>query len=100
MILYNVTIQVDPSIHDSWLNWMQEEHIPDVMSTGLFKENRFWRLLELEDVAGPTYAVQYIAGSKNDYDEYIEKFAPEMRKRGHEKWGDQFIAFRTVMEKV
>ncbi|MFN5334000.1 MAG: DUF4286 family protein [Bacteroidota bacterium] len=100
MILYNVTIQVDPSIQDDWLIWMKEEHIPDVMSTGCFTEFRFWRLVDLEESSGPTFAAQYIAGSNENYSMYIERFAPEMRKRGYEKWGDRFIAFRTVMEQV
>lgn len=100
MILYNVTVQVDPSIEEAWLIWMKEEHIPDVMSTGLFTANRFWRLLDLDEASGPTYAAQYIAGSREDYNKYIELFASEMRKRGYEKWGERFVAFRTVMELV
>ena len=100
MILYNVTIQVDPLIQEAWLIWMKEEHIPDVMSTGLFTEYKFWRLLDLDEASGPTYAAQYIAGSRGDYDRYIEQFASEMRRRGYEKWGDGFIAFRTLMEEA
>lgn len=100
MILYNVTIQVDPSIQKAWLEWMKEEHIPEVMSTGLFLEYKFWRILDLGENSGPTYAAQYIAGSKYEYDMYIDKFASEMRKKGIDRWGDRFIAFRTVMEQV
>jgi hypothetical protein len=100
MILYNVTVQTDPSIHEAWLLWMKTEHIPDVMATGCFSEFRFWRLLETDENSGPTYAAQYIAASKEAYTRYIEVFAPEMRRRGMERWGDRFIAFRTVMEHV
>jgi hypothetical protein len=100
MILYNVTIQVDPSIHEEWLQWMKEEHIPEVMSTGLFTEYKFWRLLDQDESSGPTYAAQYITVSKIDYMKYVEHFAPAMRKKGTDKWGDRFIAFRTVMEKA
>jgi hypothetical protein len=34
MILYNVTVSVDPEIHDEWLAWMKSKHIPDVLATG------------------------------------------------------------------
>ena len=32
--------------------------------------------------------------------QYIEKFSESMRKKGTNKWGNQFIAFRTVMQVV
>ena len=33
MIIYNVTINIDASIHDEWLAWIKE-HIPQVLATG------------------------------------------------------------------
>lgn len=100
MILYNVTIQVDPSIDDAWLSWMKEEHIPDVLSTGLFTEAKCWRLLDHQEGAGATYAVQYLSPAISMYQQYIEQHAPRLRKKGQEKWGDKFIAFRTTMEQI
>ena len=100
MILYNVTVKVDHSIHAEWLIWMKQEHIPDVMGTGMFEEARFWKLTEVDEAEGMTYAVQYIAKNRELYERYLEIFAPEMRKKGTDRWGDRFIAFRTVMEQV
>lgn len=97
MILYNVTIKVDHSIHDPWLQWMKEEHMPDVTGTGCFTHHRLLRLLEVDDTEGPTYAAQYFAESKALYNRYIEKYAAAMRDKGVQKWGDRFIAFRSVM---
>jgi DNA gyrase inhibitor GyrI len=54
----------------------------------------------VETTSGPTYAIQYFAQSKKDYETYIEQFAGDMRKRGADKWADRFIAFRTVMQAV
>lgn len=100
MIIYNVTIKVDENIHSQWLVWMQEEHIPEVINTGCFTRATVLRLLETDDTEGPTYAIQYFAESKAWYNRYIEKFAPEMRRRSFEKWGNGFIAFRSVMQVV
>ena len=27
MIIYNVTIKLDPEIHEDWLSWMRRHHI-------------------------------------------------------------------------
>ena len=40
MILYNITVNIDHDIHQEWLVWMKDIHIPDVLSTGLFIENK------------------------------------------------------------
>lgn len=98
MIIYNVTIKLNWSIHDAWLPWMKTEHIPDVINTGCFVRAQLVRLLEIDDAEGPTYAIQYYANSKEQYDCYISNYAHTMRKKGFDKWGDQFVAFRSLME--
>jgi hypothetical protein len=100
MIIYNVTIKVAESIHQQWLVWLKEEHIPDVINTGCFTKGTILRLLEVDDSEGPTYAIQYFAESKGLYNRYIDKFASEMRQRSFDKWGNGFIAFRSVMQVV
>ena len=100
MLIYNVTIKIDDGIADDWLRWLLEEHIPDVMSTGCFSSHKLVRLLEIDDSEGPTYAIQYTADSKADYNRYIEMHAPLMRQKSIDKWGNRFIAFRSVMQVV
>lgn len=100
MFIYNVTIKVDASIAKEWLKWLQEEHIPEILNTDCFTDARILRLLEVDDSGGPTYAVQYTAPSKALYNRYISVFAPELRDRSYARWGDRFIAFRSVMQVV
>ncbi|MFB0997424.1 MAG: DUF4286 family protein, partial [Flavobacteriales bacterium] len=45
MILYNVTINIDATIQKEWLIWMKEIHIPKVMETGCFTENKVYTFL-------------------------------------------------------
>jgi len=98
MIIYNVTTKVNWPIHDDWLRWMEHEHIPKILETGCFFENRILRLLEIDEEEGPTYAIQYYAFNKADYRGYIEQHAALFRQEIDQKWGDQIIAFRSVME--
>ena len=100
MIIYNVTIKVEHNIAAGWLAWLKEEHIPDILSTGCFTHATILRLLDLDETEGPTYAVLYHAESDDLYKLYIEKYSDNMRKKGTDKWGNQFIAFRTVMQVV
>ena len=98
MIIYNVTIKTEPAITADWVNWMHTEHIPEMMSTGLFSGYRFCRLLEQDETEGETFTVQYFCADIDQYGTYIREHAPAMREQGLRRFGSQFIAFRTVME--
>ena len=99
-IIYNVTTQVSHGIAKQWLKWLREEHIPEIVATGCFTHAAILRLIEVDETQGPTYAIQYHATSKAFYNRYIEIFADTMRKKAIEKWSDQFIAFRSVLQVV
>ena len=100
MIIYNVTIKITNTIHADWLQWLKAEHVPEVIQTGCFTHATILRLLEVDDIEGPTYAIQYFAESKGLYNNYIENHAAIMRQKSFDKWGNQFIAFRSVMQVV
>ena len=100
MIIYNVTIKVAKAIQTEWLAWLQQEHVPEVLDTKCFSKATIHHLLEIDDSEGPTYAIQYSAENMDDYKRYIDEFAGNMRQRSFDRWGDQFIAFRTIMEVV
>ena len=101
MIIYNVTINIDDAVHDEWLKWMKEVHIPDVMKTGLFLENRMLKILDNESGNGGTnYSVQFTCRTMEDFKKYETTFASTFRKEHAGKYKDQFVAFRTLLETV
>ena len=100
MLIYNVTTKVDWSVSDDWVKWMQEIHLPDVMASGCFEKYQFVRLLDIDEVDGPTYAAQFYASSKDSYDDYISNHAPQKRQHVIETWGNKFISFRTLMQLI
>lgn len=100
MYLYNITTKITHRIHEDWVRWMKEKHIPELMNTGCFTGYRFVRVLEIDDREGPTYAVQFYAASKSDYERYLADYAPSLQKDALENWGDNFIGFRSLMELV
>lgn len=100
MLVYNITIKIDPSIEAVWLPWQKNEHLPEVMATGFFTEYKFFRLLDQDDSDGPTYIVQFFARTRADYEHYIDEHAGALREKVLSKWGDGFVAFRTIMEVV
>ena len=97
MILYNITVNIDHDINKEWLVWMKDIHIPDVLSTGLFIENKVAKIHAEED-GGLSYSIQYLLKSWDDYNFYQSKFAPHLQKKYQDKYANKSVAFRTVLE--
>ncbi|MBN4070169.1 DUF4286 family protein [Olleya sp. AH-315-F22] len=97
MIIYNVTINVNESIHDEWLIWIKE-HIPQVLATGKFTEAKLTKVLVEEEMGGTTYSVQYRAKSREALDAYYKEDAEKLRQDGLTKFADKILAFRTELE--
>lgn len=100
MLIYNVTTGIDKEIEQEWLLWMQETHIPEVMSTHLFVGYKLYKVLTTDDEKTVSYAVQYSAQSLDQLERYLEKFAPSLREDVKKKFGDRLASFRTVLEEV
>ncbi|MDG1014443.1 MAG: DUF4286 family protein [Flavobacteriaceae bacterium] len=99
MIIYNVTTNIDDSIHEKWLDWIKQ-HIPKVLSTGLFLKATFTKVLVEDSLGGLTYSVQYLASSKDALDSFYEDYASEFRSEEASLFGDKILAFMTELELI
>ena len=93
MIIYNVTISINPKLENEILTWLKEEHIPEVMETELFESYAMFKVVENHiDRHHNSYAIQYTLSSWEKFNTYIEKTT--------EKYGENLLAFRTFLEKM
>lgn len=101
MILYNVTVMINPQIEEEWINYMKTEHILDVLNTGLVLEHRFCRITFPEpDEKYTSYAIQYWFESQEKFDEYTSVHAKKLQAEHRERYHNQFITIRSVMETI
>lgn len=99
MILYNVTVAVEPSIHQDWLNWMNNTHLPEVMATGRFLLCRMFRI-NPESREELTYSVQYEAENMENYHAYVANEASALKQKTVDRYGDKVLAYRTILQHV
>ncbi|WP_025741288.1 DUF4286 family protein [Aquimarina pacifica] len=97
MYIYNVTINVEETIHEKWLVWMKEEHIPDMLATGKFSNALMTKVLVEEEMGGVTYSVQYTTDSKETLQQYYTQDAEQLRAKSN-IFAGKFVAFRTELE--
>jgi hypothetical protein len=100
MIIYNVTSNIDQSIHDEWLHWMQHTHIPEMIATGKFKKARLVKVLIEEEMGGTTYSVQFYTDSRATLEKYFEEDADRLRQATRMLFGDKVVSFRTELQLI
>ena len=100
MFVYNITTKVDHAILNDWIKWQQEIHIPDIIATGLFLEHKFFHLLEQNEDEGKTFVTQFFTDSKENYENYLQQYAPRLRRQSHEKWAHKIISFRSLLQEM
>lgn len=96
MILYSVTISINPNVAEEWLNWMRCVHIPEVMATQCFTESRISKIL-VDDENGISYSVMYVCPNQELMDDYNNKHAPRLQKDHAQRYEGRFAAFRTLL---
>ena len=99
MYIYNVTVNVDESIHDEWLVWI-EKHIPEVLATGHFISAKMTQVLVEEEMGGMTYSIQYSIKTREDLDKYYKLSAEKLRDDGAKKFAEKMLAFRTELKVI
>lgn len=73
MILYEVTLQVEPGLAKTVEEHMRRKHIPAIFATGCFQQIRF-------DLASAArFRTCYQARSRADLEHYLQEHAPGLR---------------------
>lgn len=99
MILYNVTVNIEPEIEKEWIEWMRIKHIPEVMASGFFINHKFCKMNEpSQDDNSITYCIIYECESSAQLEEYRKKHAPKLIAEHESKFGGHFISFRSILE--
>lgn len=98
LFICNETYMVTHAIAEEWMMWMKDIRIPMVMEKTDFVGFRILKLVDIDESEGLTYAVQFDVENKGDFNRYTEIVLPTLNKLAFEKWGNQFMGFRTLME--
>lgn len=100
MIIYNVTINIDESIHDDWLLWMTNTHIPEVMKSKMFLAAKMSKVIVTEPLGGITYSIQYSCENQTKLDQYQKQFEEKIETKHKEKFQNKFVAFPSLLKIV
>jgi hypothetical protein len=73
MIAYEVTVEVDESLVERYLEFMRTRHIPRILATGCFSH------AELDRASETRFRQRFLAATLADLERYLERHAPALR---------------------
>ena len=97
MILYNITVILDEGIEPEWLTWINQDFIPQALSSNLLVSNRILKVLDSPN-EGVTYCLQFIADNLQNYNEFKDNHAASLLDSHTVKFKNQSVFFSTIME--
>jgi hypothetical protein len=93
-------MSIEPAVEAELIYWMRTQHVPDVMATGLPVESKILKLLTEIDNGAVTYTFQYFFKSIDDYETYQNDHSPRLQSHVQQRYGGQFVSFRTLLEEI
>ncbi len=100
MYIYNITTNVDESIHKEWIDWMKGTHIPDILARGKFYKALMTEVMVKEELGGITHSVQFTCDTKEKLEKYLLEDDQKMQSEGMKLFENKFGTFTTVMKVV
>lgn len=100
MILYNVTVNVEKDVEKEWLDWMKNIHIPFVLKTNLFEENKIFRIMHDSEDAGINYSIQYFAKDMQAVMTYQLQYFDQHNALVQKQFPKKLAIFMTLLELV
>lgn len=100
MFIYNITTNIDETVEQEWLSWMQGTHIPEMLATGKFLSAKMCKVMVEEEMGGVTYSVQYMVETKEALKAYYRENASLLNNKSNAKFRNKYVYFETEMQLI
>jgi hypothetical protein len=98
MIIYNTTYSVSDKVYGSFLKWVKEKHIPQMISSGYFSEFKLSRVLTDEDQEGNSISLQLTAENVNAVSQWREQYGDLFEMEISSLFSVNVLYFSTFLE--
>lgn len=95
-----MTVSVSAKVEEDWLKWMNETHIQEVLDTGYFSGHEMFRVMLNKEDESVTYSIQYRFTEMKDLQLYQANAAPALQAKHKERYKDECVAFRSILQKI
>lgn len=99
MVIYEVNLKLNPSIETEYLEWL-DDHIDRMLKLPGFRQAFVYKSEATDDSELKPYCVQYFVESREQLQDYLDRFAPSMRQEAALKFGSLFYVDRRILHSL
>ncbi len=96
MVIYSVFITLNNEAESAWVDFMNNQHIIDVMKTGCFTGYVFMRENESQEIGKVRFRVDYRLLNSDKMDKYLNEFSNSLRNDVAARFDGKFVAERRI----
>jgi len=100
MNIFNITYLVSDKVHDSWLEWIREEHIPFMLGSEYFTQPQVARVITSAKEEGTSFSVQFHVHDMHTLKLWNKEYSLLFKENCSRKFGDEVLFFTTVLELI
>jgi hypothetical protein len=98
MIIFNTTYLVSESSCEAWLEWVRNQHIPFMMSTGYFTLPQLSKVITEEPQDEVSFALQFTAANLHTLNDWNQLYENSFREELTRLFGTEVLYFTTLLE--
>ena len=98
MNIFNITYLVSDKVHEEWLEWIREEHIPFMLSSDYFTQPQVARVITSAKEEGTSFSVQFHVQDMHTLKLWNKEYSLLFKENCSQKFGEDVLFFTTVLE--
>ena len=100
MYLFSITINIEDSVRDEWIIWVNRKVKPLLKDGSLVYDFRILRVMSEEENSGTSYSFQYHIRTLKEIEDFEERYDREVAVDMYRFYSEKFVEFRTRLEVV
>lgn len=100
MIVYNTTFHIDNDILNDTLSYLTEIYIPKAIASGFLHQPCLRKILQTNEDAGESYAVQFHVKNIDTLNYWLEKEGNAIHQALLGQFGSKIVGFTTLLEEI
>lgn len=100
MLIYNITYLVADRETETWLQWMKEKVIPEMLAADIFANPQIAKVLTNLDEGGSSYSVQFHCDSAYELDKWQQTNVENLQEECSRMFGAEVLFFPTILKLI
>ena len=100
MLIFNTTYLVSDDVHESWLEWIREQHIPFMLDSTYFSQPQVARVITSAKQDGTSFSVQFHIQDMHTLKLWNKEYNSLFQENCSKQFGTEVIFFTTVLELI